>query len=72
MLERQGCVTTPLDMLIAAHVLSLHRALLTNNEAEFARIRRLRVLNWARTKTDPAQRNLTKDQRRRAAQHRGL
>lgn len=37
-----------MDMLIAAHALSLRCALVTNNEAEFARVPRLRVLNWAK------------------------
>ena len=53
-LERQGNVIGPLDMLIAAHALSLHCTLVTNNEAEFSRVPRLRVQNWARMKTDPA------------------
>jgi tRNA(fMet)-specific endonuclease VapC len=37
-----------MDMLIAAHALSLRCALVTNNEAEFARVPRLRVKNWAK------------------------
>jgi tRNA(fMet)-specific endonuclease VapC len=48
-LERQGTVIGPLDMLIAAHALSLDVALVTGNEREFARVPGLRVENWTRS-----------------------
>jgi len=37
----------PLDMLIAAHALSLGTTLVTNNEKEFRRVAGLRCENWA-------------------------
>lgn len=37
----------PLDMLIAAHVLSLGATLVTNNDKEFRRAPGLRCENWA-------------------------
>jgi tRNA(fMet)-specific endonuclease VapC len=39
-----------LDMLIAAHALSLNLPLATNNVREFSRVPGLRVLNWAATR----------------------
>ena len=45
-LERQGLPIGPLDMLIAAHALSLKLVLITNNIAEFARVSGLVVENW--------------------------
>lgn len=48
LLERQGTPVGSLDMLIAAHALSLDCTLVTNNEREFARIPRLCVQNWAK------------------------
>jgi len=45
-LEKQGNVTGPLDMLIAAHALSENLTLITNNEKEFKRVRSLEVENW--------------------------
>jgi tRNA(fMet)-specific endonuclease VapC len=36
----------PLDMLIAAHALSLGSTLVTNNEGEFRRVPGLRCENW--------------------------
>jgi tRNA(fMet)-specific endonuclease VapC len=47
-LEKRGAPIGSLDMLIAAHALSLGRALVTNNVAEFSRVPRLRVQNWAK------------------------
>jgi tRNA(fMet)-specific endonuclease VapC len=47
-LEGLGLVIGPLDMLIAAHALSLGVALATGNEREFARVPSLRVENWTR------------------------
>ena len=46
-LERGGKTIGPLDMLIAAHALSLGATLVTNNEAEFRRVPDLRSENWA-------------------------
>jgi tRNA(fMet)-specific endonuclease VapC len=45
-LEVMGGPIGPLDTLIAAHALSLDLTLVTSNEREFARVRRLRVENW--------------------------
>jgi tRNA(fMet)-specific endonuclease VapC len=47
-LEKQGKLIGPPATLIAAHALSLRCALVTNNESEFSRVPRLRVLNWAK------------------------
>jgi tRNA(fMet)-specific endonuclease VapC len=47
-LERQGTPIGSLDMLIAAHALSLNSILVTNNESEFERISNLRIENWAK------------------------
>ena len=47
-LEKRGTPIGSLDMLIAAHALSLRCALVTNNEDEFGRVPRLRVQNWAK------------------------
>ncbi len=46
LLEKQGNVIGPLDMLIAAHALSENLTLITNNEKEFKRIKSLKVENW--------------------------
>lgn len=46
-LERSGTIIGPLDMLIAAHSLSLGATLVTNNEKEFRRVPGLRCDNWA-------------------------
>jgi len=35
-------------MLIAAHALAMDLTLITDNEAEFARISQLRIENWIR------------------------
>ena len=48
LLEQQGTPIGSLDMLIAAHALSLDYTLVTNNEAEFTRVPKLRVQNWAK------------------------
>jgi tRNA(fMet)-specific endonuclease VapC len=45
-LERAGTPCGPLDMLIAAHALSLNLTLVTNNVREFARVKSLKVENW--------------------------
>jgi tRNA(fMet)-specific endonuclease VapC len=45
-LEASGRPIGPLDMLIAAHALSLGVTLVTNNQREFSRVHRLRLENW--------------------------
>jgi len=45
-LRQTGRPIGPMDMLIAAHALSLDVALVTNNEREFRRVSGLRVENW--------------------------
>ncbi len=47
-LERQGTPIGSMDMLIAAHALSLSCTLVTNNEREFSRIPSLKIENWAK------------------------
>ena len=47
-LEKQGTPIGSLDMLIAAHALSLTCTLVTNNENEFTRIPSLIIDNWAK------------------------
>ncbi|MBE7204513.1 MAG: type II toxin-antitoxin system VapC family toxin [Parafilimonas terrae] len=51
-LERAGRAIGALDMLIAAHALSLGATLVTDNRHEFERVADLRVVNWL----DPADR----------------
>ncbi len=46
-LERQGTPIGSLDMLIAAHALSINSVLITNNESEFGRVSHLKIENWA-------------------------
>jgi tRNA(fMet)-specific endonuclease VapC len=45
-LERLGTPIGSLDMLIAAHALSLASTLVTNNEKEFNRVPNLKIENW--------------------------
>lgn len=47
-LEKQGTPVGSLDMLIAAHALSIACTLVTNNEKEFIRIPELKIDNWAK------------------------
>jgi len=47
-LEKQGTPIGALDMLIAAHALSLGCILVSNNEKEFNRVPHLKVENWVR------------------------
>jgi tRNA(fMet)-specific endonuclease VapC len=47
-LEIQGNPIGSLDMLIAAHALSIPGTLVTNNEKEFFRIPNLNIDNWAK------------------------
>ena len=48
LLESKGKTTGPLDMLIAAHALSLDLTVISNNIKEFARIPNLKCQNWIR------------------------
>ena len=45
-LEKQGRPIGAMDLLIAAHALSLGVRLVTNNEREFRHVPGLRVENW--------------------------
>jgi tRNA(fMet)-specific endonuclease VapC len=47
-LEKQGQPIGSLDMLIAAHALSINSTLVTNNEKEFIRIPDLKIENWVK------------------------
>jgi tRNA(fMet)-specific endonuclease VapC len=47
-LERKGVPIGPLDMLIAAHAMSLDVTLVTNNVREFERIPELKIDNWTK------------------------
>lgn len=46
-LEKQGTPIGSLDMLIAAHAISLNSVLITNNEKEFTRIPNIKLGNWS-------------------------
>jgi tRNA(fMet)-specific endonuclease VapC len=46
-LEAKGKTIGPLDMMIAAHALSLNLPLVTNNTKEFERVEGLMLENWA-------------------------
>ncbi len=47
-LESKGRTMGPLDMLIAAHALSLDLTIISNNIKEFSRIPKLKSENWIR------------------------
>ncbi|MCB2170731.1 MAG: type II toxin-antitoxin system VapC family toxin [Deltaproteobacteria bacterium] len=47
-LENKGTPIGSLDMLIAAHALSIDCTLVTNNEKEFSRIPNLKIENWVK------------------------
>jgi len=47
LLEKRGRPIGSMDLLIAAHALSLNVRLVTNNMREFRRVPGLRVENWA-------------------------
>jgi len=47
-LESKGKTIGPLDMLIAAHALSMDLTIISNNIKEFARIPNLKYENWIR------------------------
>ena len=44
--KKQGIAIGSLDMLIAAHALSLQVTLITNNLKEFRRVPNLKLDNW--------------------------
>jgi len=52
-LEKQGQPIGAMDLLIAAHAISLGVRLVTNNEREFARVPDLIVENWAQAAGNP-------------------
>lgn len=45
-LEKKGQIIGPYDMLIASHAISEGLILITNNEKEFKRIKKLKYKNW--------------------------
>jgi tRNA(fMet)-specific endonuclease VapC len=45
-LEKKGLPIGPLDLMIAAHALSLDAIIVTNNLKEFSRIPTLKIENW--------------------------
>ncbi len=47
-LERNGLPIGPMDMLIAAHAISVGAILVTNNTREFNRVQGLAVEDWSR------------------------
>ncbi|MGR3319877.1 MAG: type II toxin-antitoxin system tRNA(fMet)-specific endonuclease VapC [Candidatus Anammoxibacter sp.] len=46
LLESKGKTIDPLDMLIAAHAISLNLIIITNNIFEFSRVPKLKCENW--------------------------
>ncbi len=46
-LEKRGKPIGPMDMMIAAHALSLGATLVTHNTKEFSRVKGLRLEDWA-------------------------
>lgn len=48
----KGRLIGAMDLLIAAHVLSLDVRLVTNNEREFSQVTGLRVENWVKSGWD--------------------
>jgi len=46
-LEKRGKPIGPMDMMIAAHALSLDAFLVTHNTREFAQVKGLRLEDWA-------------------------
>ena len=50
LLERQGNIIGAMDLLIAAHAVSLDAILVTNNVKEFERVPNLKIENWVNMK----------------------
>mgnify|MGYP001317456820 CR=1 FL=1 len=46
-LEKRGQPIGPMDMMIAAHALALDATLVTHNTREFAKVKGLRLEDWA-------------------------
>ena len=46
-LDKRGKPIGPMDMMIAAHALSLEATLVTHNTREFAQVKGLRLEDWA-------------------------
>ena len=51
LLERRGNIIGAMDLLIAAHAVSLDAVLVTNNVKEFERVPDLKIENWVNLKT---------------------
>jgi len=51
LLEQQGNVIGAMDLLIAAHAVSLDAVLVTSNVKEFKRVPDLKIENWVNIKT---------------------
>jgi tRNA(fMet)-specific endonuclease VapC len=51
-LEECGEPIGPLDLLIAAHALSRNLVLISNNEKEFKRVKKMKVENWINLAAD--------------------
>jgi len=47
LLEKDGRLVGPMDMLIGAHAMSLRATLVTNNTREFRQIKNLKVVDWS-------------------------
>ena len=47
-LEKRGQPIGPFDLMIAAHALSQHLVLVTNNEKEVAYVENLKIENWTK------------------------
>ena len=47
-LEKRGMLIGPLDMLIAAHAITLGATLVTNNTREFKRVKGLSIEDWTK------------------------
>jgi len=47
LLEKDGRIVGPMDMLIGAHAMSLRATLVTNNTREFKQIKNLKVVDWS-------------------------
>ena len=45
-LETKGTIIGAMDLMIAAHALSLNSILVTNNTKEFSRVKGLEIENW--------------------------
>ena len=55
-LKKRGALIGANDLLIAAHARSLGLTLVTNNTAEFGRVKGLKIENWTLPKSHGARR----------------